>query len=520
MTAVVLDRTIEKDAHMRAFTFDVALQRCYKEPDGTMHVIGVASDDLEDRVADRMSSTCVKNMAKQCTQNNLQLLDNHKSTFGFGKTYSASAQQVPAVNKQTGKPILDKSGKQKMATELVVDFALDGRYPQSKDLFDEVQSGKSEKQLSIGGYLDPENPDAIRFEKNEMGNTIRVIEDIRLEHIAATRPGMAAVPRTKFVDAIIKDIFGDQAEEEKQMSGQNTDQASEQAGATAVADTPAAKTETQGSETKVEETPEEKAAAEKKVAAEKAAAEAIDPAEMAQAAEAVKRLAAIGKLFAPEKAPEEEASEELKALDTALTTYLAAQDGQVTDKSMDTVRRVQEALTTLLSRDGATGVDPEADTSKTSKTDAPTGAVVKFDGMTEAQLKTIADAVDVQVAARIDTLSKHFDAQFTGFADGIASGLEGMAVAFKEFVETQISGLEGRVAAVSKSTDSRLSPLEKAAGTSQRIQGSEPNVATGKPPAEIEAGQIVNKRAPDKTNLWRGMFDPSVKQQLARRGGR
>ena len=177
------------------FSFDVSLQEAYKSPDGKMHVVGIASDDEEDRTGDRMSTKAVRSMAEQANTNRLQLLDNHKSTFGFGETFSAQAKRIKG-----------KNGKVK--TELMIDFELKDRYPQAHDLFEEVQSGKGQKQLSIGGFLNLKNPKAVKFEENAEGKVVRVLDDILLEHVATTRPGHAAVPRTRFVSAIVKDIFG------------------------------------------------------------------------------------------------------------------------------------------------------------------------------------------------------------------------------------------------------------------------------------------------------------------------
>jgi hypothetical protein len=158
-----------------------------------MHVVGVASDTLPDFHSDRMSDRAIAQMARQATKGALPLLDNHRATFGFGKTAEGRA------------------GKKGRARELVIDFELDAKYPQAVDLFNEVLTGKSKKQLSIGGVLNLENPKAVRFEEDKKtGRVIRVIEDILLEHIAATRPQHAANERTGFIQAVVKDLLGEQ----------------------------------------------------------------------------------------------------------------------------------------------------------------------------------------------------------------------------------------------------------------------------------------------------------------------
>jgi len=174
------------------FEFALPLTKAYKSGDGKMHVVGTASDTLPDLHDDRMSEKAVESMAKQATENALPLLDNHRATFGFGKTVEGQV------------------AKKAKARELVIDFELDAKYPQSLDLFHEVLAGKSAKQLSIGGMLNLENPNAVRFEEDKKtGRLIRVIDDIVLEHIAATRPKQAANERTAFLQAIVKDVLGE-----------------------------------------------------------------------------------------------------------------------------------------------------------------------------------------------------------------------------------------------------------------------------------------------------------------------
>lgn len=177
------------------FEFALPLTKAYKASDGKMHVVGTASDTLPDLHDDRMSEKAVDAMAKQATEGALPLLDNHRATFGFGKTVEGQV------------------AKKAKARELVIDFELDEKYPQSLDLFQEVLAGKSKKQLSIGGMLNLENPNAVRFEEDKKtGRLIRVIDDIILEHIAATRPKQAANERTAFLQAIVKDVLGGEVE--------------------------------------------------------------------------------------------------------------------------------------------------------------------------------------------------------------------------------------------------------------------------------------------------------------------
>lgn len=174
----------------KAFEFDMSFDRAYKSPEGKMHIVAIASDDEKDRTGDRMAKSAVQSMARQATEQRLGLLPSHRDAFEFGVTTSAVAKKAEGTNR----------------TEFVVDIELDSTFPQSLKLFQEVQTGKSQRQLSIGGFLDRSDPNAVSF-MEEDGHMVRVINDITLEHIAVTRPGMAAVPRTRFVDAVIKDLW-------------------------------------------------------------------------------------------------------------------------------------------------------------------------------------------------------------------------------------------------------------------------------------------------------------------------
>ena len=188
----------------RCFSFNVTLEKAYKDDDGRMHVVGVASDTLIDRAGDRMTREAINRMAEQLTRENIDLLDNHRSTFGFG--FSDQAQAVDTT-------IEEGEFKGQQVTELIVDFVLKEGYPQAQDLFKEVSEGLVTKQMSIGGTLNTNNPNAIDF-KVEDGRRVRLLNDVILDHIATTRKDKAAVPRTRFISAIIKDIFGLQEQTE------------------------------------------------------------------------------------------------------------------------------------------------------------------------------------------------------------------------------------------------------------------------------------------------------------------
>lgn len=177
-------------SNQRRFEFGVSLTKAYKTAEGAMRVIGVASDNLPDVQGDAMGEEALLDMALQCKSNSLPLLDNHRSTFGFGKTVDGT---------------IHSDGERKM---LFVEFELDQKYPQSLDLFHDVQGGKCDKQMSIGGKLDPMDPNAVSIDRAPDGRMFRRIRKIMLDHIAATRGGFAANERTGWLSAIMKALEG------------------------------------------------------------------------------------------------------------------------------------------------------------------------------------------------------------------------------------------------------------------------------------------------------------------------
>lgn len=788
MTTIPILDKIKKDdvdaIYRRAFSFEVELQRCYKEPDGTMHVIGIASDDQEDRTNDRMSTKCVHSMAEQCTKNDLPLLDNHRATFGFGHTHAAFAKQRPKKNTQTGKD----TGE--FITELEVDFALDSRFPQSEVLFEEVLGGGTKKQLSIGGFLNTKNPRAISFEENDKGRTIRVINDLELEHIASTRPKMAAVPRTRFVEAIIKDIWGDEdteledlfkglengyataaeAERDKERLGiscagthsrsvggqtrwfpcanqealnnaqtqarmdrslskdtdfttlseaqaesrrvgcagrthtkrkpdgtivwrpcadpnelgeamrrrggnlgpadpsqqreagcrcdnqekDNTNDSPEKAvvpfaryplvrtaswnfdsresnlvlGDDNFAQFKAAHTQFDSSQSNVPTTkgayklphhwirngrlvtvdrgviaargvlagarggvsipasdrvgvqrhldrhsrefgmipPEDRSYTADEyckhfedqdvemewfrelIAKETQMADAdsktpktegqttetsteggsqtatatstltIDPETQAEAEKAVKGLAAIGKLFksTDNTDGDEAAHEEVKSL---LDTAESVGKLPLNKQDRATIARIQSALGRLLTDAGTEGVDPEASVPGAAATKGVTSGTMDVDKLAKAVADILSEGLLKDLRTGQGELAKIFSESFTNLVKELGTGLEDMAKSFKEYIDTKVDAIEAKVSDVHKTSDERLGTLEKAAGVSQRIQGSDGGTATGQAPQQInkDSGDAPSHTPGQKPSVWKGIFGTAKKHQLARR---
>ena len=168
--------------------FDAKITKAFKDSDGKMHVKAIASDDLEDRQGDRIHKDVIISMAKQANAGDIELTRSHGDSFGIGTIFEAKA-----VHKKT-------------RVQFAVDVILDEDFPESKKLFKDVKSGKRNRQLSIGGFIDLEKEDAITLEENKKGHLIRVINDLTLDHIAITRKNMAANPRTSFRQALVKSV--------------------------------------------------------------------------------------------------------------------------------------------------------------------------------------------------------------------------------------------------------------------------------------------------------------------------
>jgi hypothetical protein len=175
-------------------------------------VVGKASDDLPDHQRERVSEKGLLRWVDQAKKG-LDLLETHRSTFGFGRTYDARVKKTDAgVN------------------EYEVEFELDPKYPQAMDLFQSIQAGTCNKQMSIGGDINLANPECVRFEVGKDGEVVRVLEDVQLDHISTTRANKAANSRTGFSAAILKSLDGDAAGPGKSMTTAPTTKAQTSSG--------------------------------------------------------------------------------------------------------------------------------------------------------------------------------------------------------------------------------------------------------------------------------------------------
>ncbi len=127
-------------------------------------------------------------MVAQAKEGRIDLLENHKSSFAIGSTSGAAVEKTDFAHK------------------FAVEFELNTKYPQALELFESVQKKLDKYQLSIGGYVPLDDPDALLFESREDGSIRRVINKIKLDHIAVTRKNHAANDHTGFRHAVMKSL--------------------------------------------------------------------------------------------------------------------------------------------------------------------------------------------------------------------------------------------------------------------------------------------------------------------------
>ncbi|MDF2615357.1 MAG: hypothetical protein K0Q47_12 [Sedimentibacter sp.] len=187
----------------KSFEFGVRPISVWKDDSTNKHYVNaVASDTEEDYHGERLSLNALNGLVK-CINNKepyaVTLLPSHWDAFEIGVCESSKV-----IDSQ------DVSG----AKALSVDIELDLDYPEARSLYNDVKKGKSKKQLSIGGYLNPDNENAYYWEPkmkyDDNGNLVQdwvlVLDDVILEHIAVTRANKAANNRSGFVGTIAKSL--------------------------------------------------------------------------------------------------------------------------------------------------------------------------------------------------------------------------------------------------------------------------------------------------------------------------
>ncbi len=174
------------------FGFDMTFKTCFKSNDDKKerHIIAIASDTLEDNhnevVSEQGILSMVNSVKKGITRGTI---DNHRSTFAFGDIVDGSITKNP----------IDPT-----IYEFMIDILLKDHYPQSQDLWNSVEKGDDKYQLSIGGFMNPDNPKAVSYVTKDDGTIVKSLDDLILDHVMVTARNHAANPRTRFIQSIAK----------------------------------------------------------------------------------------------------------------------------------------------------------------------------------------------------------------------------------------------------------------------------------------------------------------------------
>lgn len=199
---VVKNRCYEETVKRRVTEDGVA-----KESDVTVrHLVAVASSDSLDSYREYFSLSALQDMVKWAREKKelipeegvVELRETHWETFAIGTIVDGWLIK----NSGTG------------AIEFFIDIALKGEdvWP-ANELYTQVKNGTSDKQLSVGGWIDWDaSDDAFEWEDREFtdeeSNTLTTwvgrINNFILEHVAVTLNGFAANDDTRFLEAMVK----------------------------------------------------------------------------------------------------------------------------------------------------------------------------------------------------------------------------------------------------------------------------------------------------------------------------
>lgn len=151
-----------------AFEVRLRLANTWEDEAGELWFEGVASSTAPDRQRERMSKRAIEKMSQYA---GLDLLPSH----------DAGALRELGVVEECW---VDND-------EFRVRGRLDKSNPEARRLYERVKAGKR-YGLSVGGRVT-----SARWQLDKgTGQTIRVIDDVTLDHIALCRPGQAANPET------------------------------------------------------------------------------------------------------------------------------------------------------------------------------------------------------------------------------------------------------------------------------------------------------------------------------------
>lgn len=148
---------------------------------GKRYVTVKASGMKVDRQDERMAQSAIDDMTEACKAGDVELLDNHFSSFEMGKSTDATTNE---------------------AGEMFVEFELNDNHPNNDQLYAECEQGVCKRQASVGG-----NVTKARYEYDDIrGKAVKVLEHVKLDHVAVTRSGHSAYPDAEFVGAICKQV--------------------------------------------------------------------------------------------------------------------------------------------------------------------------------------------------------------------------------------------------------------------------------------------------------------------------
>jgi len=173
------------------FSAGARLFKAYEEQ-GEKFLVVDASDSLPDKQggydpvtrrfwkADVIAPSFLQKMKDLAAAGKVELVEGHSGAIPLGVSVS-----------------VDKS-----VSHFRPIFKIDQENPVAMYLWEKVRRGELDRQVSIGGRLDPA---AVRFRYDPtVGGYVREITNGAIDHVAIVRPGTAANPRTGFVEAIAK----------------------------------------------------------------------------------------------------------------------------------------------------------------------------------------------------------------------------------------------------------------------------------------------------------------------------
>lgn len=157
---------VQKTGGSNAFELRIPLSKMWESESGELRFEGVASSTALDKQRERMSQRAIESMSHQT---GLDLLPSHDA----GPLRELGAVEECWVDNE----------------QFRIGGRLDASNPEVYRLQERLNAGK-QYGLSVGGRVT-----AAHWEfDQEAGETIRIIDDVVLDHVALCRPGMAANP--------------------------------------------------------------------------------------------------------------------------------------------------------------------------------------------------------------------------------------------------------------------------------------------------------------------------------------